>query len=262
MIIMSTTYDGQEEVYLASLRESLGSLVPVLGGTAGGSEAKGPTTCSLIANDTVIRRGLVLAVMYSESPFRWSFQGGFDRTSKCGVVTASDGRVIREIDGIPALDAYDEWCGGRLTEAMRAGKNLNTFTGLYPLCRTLKSGNKAHNLFVHAWPAPDAEVSRALVTSANLWRGDLVHFSEGSWNILLNRIGLLAQHARTDLPETEIAAGLFICCEAVLKNIPPEQRNQMAHLINRSMGGAPGSACSPGESRATFRGLGTTTGTC
>ena len=256
IIIMSATYDGQEEVYLASLRESIGSLVPVLGGTAGGSEAKGPTTCSLIANDTVIRRGLVLAVMYSESPFRWSFQGGFDRTSKCGVVTASEGRVIREIDGIPALDAYDEWCGGRLTEAMRAGKNLNTFTGLYPLCRTLKSGNKTHNLFVHAWPAPDAEASRALVTSANLRRGDLVHFSEGSWNILLNRIGVLAQDAKGVLPETGIAAGLFICCEAVLKNIPPEQRNQMAHLINRSMGGAPWIGMFTWGEQGNFPGIG------
>lgn len=256
IIIMSATYDGQEEVYLESLREAVGSSVPVLGGTAGGSEAKGPDTCSVIANDTVIRKGLVLAVMYSEFPFRWSFRGGFDRTGKCGVITASEGRLIREIDGIPALDAYDEWCGGRLAEAMRAGKNLNTFTGLYPMCRTLKSGNKTHNLFVHAWPAPDAEASRALVTSANLRRGDLVHFSEGSWNILLNRIGVLPQDAKGVLTRTGIAAGLFICCEAVLKNIPPEQRNQMAHLINRSMGGAPWIGMFTWGEQGNFPGIG------
>ena len=256
IVIMSATYDGQEEAYLESLRGSLGSSVPVLGGTAGGSGAKGPTTCSLIANDAVIRKGLVLAVMYSQCPFGWSFQGGFRRTADCGVITASEGRLVREIDGIPALDAYDEWCCGRLAEAMRAGKNLNTFTGLYPVCRTLKSGNKTHNLFVHAWPAPDAPVSRALVTSANLRRGDLVHFSEGSWNILLNRVGVLAQEARGGLPQTGIAAGLFICCEAVLKNIPPEQRDQMAHLINRAMGGAPWIGMFTWGEQGNFPGIG------
>ena len=256
IIIMSATYDGHEEVYLESLREAVGSSVPVLGGTAGGSEARGPDTCSVIANDTVIRKGLVLAVMYSESPFRWSFRGGFQRTSKCGVITSSEGRVIGEIDGIPALDVYDEWCCGRLAEAMRAGENLNTFTGLYPMCRTLKSANKTHNLFVHAWPATDAGRSRALVTSANLRRGDLVHFCEGSWNILLNRIGVLAQEAKGGFPETGIAAGLFICCEAVLKNIPPGQRNQMAHLINRSMGDAPWIGMFTWGEQGNFPGIG------
>ena len=256
IIIMSATYDGEEETYVESLREAVGPSVPVLGGTAGGNEVKGPTTCSLIANDTVIRRGLMLAVMYSKLPFRWSFRGGFDRTSKSGVVTASDGRLVREIDGIPALEAYDEWCGGRLSEAMRAGENMNTFTGLYPLCRTLTSAKGTRNLFVHAWPTRDRARSGCLVTSANLWRGDVVHFSEGSWNILLNHIGLLAHHAKADDGEADVAAGLLICCEAILKNIPSEQRNQIAHLINRDMKGAPWIGMFSWGEQGNFPGIG------
>jgi len=123
---------------------------------------------------------------------------------------------------------------------MRAGLDMSKFCGLYPLCRRLTSGEgRDHNLFVHSWPMSDGAKAGWLVTSATVSPGDAVYFSEGSWNILLNRIGVLGQQARRSQPELRPAAGLFICCEGVLKNIPPAQRDQMAYLMNRSLGDVP-----------------------
>ncbi|OPX24737.1 MAG: hypothetical protein B1H04_01525 [Planctomycetales bacterium 4484_123] len=241
MIVMSTTYHGYEELVLKALDAETGGAVPIMGGTAAGNPAKGLPQGAVIANGKALRKGLVISVFYSGRPFRWAFRGGFIRTSKSGLVTAVEakGRVIREIDGRPALDVYDEWSGGRVAEAIRAGIDMNTFTGLYPLCRMLGSGNAAHNLFVHVWPAPDAAVSRSLVASARVAEGDEVYFSEGSWNILLNHIGALARDAKADRAEVPLGAALFICCEAVLKNIPAQQRNQISYLLNKSLGDAP-----------------------
>ena len=256
MILMSATYHGYEERILRALDAATEGEVPVLGGTATGGPPPYASDWSVMAGDKVLRKGLVICAFYSDLPFGWSFRGGFDRTGKSGVVTASHGRVIREIDGKPALDVYDQWSGGRIAEAMRAGKDLTTFTGLYPLCRTYVSGQTTHHLFVHAWPPEDAAVTRRLVTSADVSEGDLVYFSEGSWNILLNRIGTLPRLARETTPQDSASAALFICCEAVLKNIPIEQRDQMAHLMNRSLGEVPWIGAFTWGEQGNFPGIG------
>jgi hypothetical protein len=238
-IIISPTYDGCEERYLAALSEALGESVPVLGGTAGGNATLRAAACSAITRTGVTRKGLVLAAFFSDRPFGWAYGGGYDRTGKSGVVTASEGRVIRRIDGRPALDVYDEWCGGRMREAMRAGGDLNRLAALYPLCRIVTRGGATHNLFIHAWPPDSAAATDHLISSASLHDGDVVHFAEGNWNSLLNRVGALPQAAKARRPGLSVAAGLLVCCEGILQTIPPDQRGQMSRLVNRHMGGAP-----------------------
>jgi len=213
MIIISSTYHGQEEKVLEGLEAVHGPDVPVLGGTTAGAPGVG----TLVANDQVIKAGTVMAVFYSDRPFRTAFRGGFNRTGKSGTITRSDGRVIHEIDGRPAVEVYDEWSGGRVREAMRAGRDMNAFTVLYPLCRILDAGDQTYNLFTHLWPPDNAETTTRLVSSATLSVGDVVYFSEGSWNILLNRISALPRLATEGASEVRAAACLFICCEGVLK---------------------------------------------
>jgi hypothetical protein len=133
---------------------------------------------------------------------------------------------------------------------------MNTFAALYPLCKTLTSGTATHNLFVHAWPPEDGAATKRLVTSANLWKGERVFFSEGSWNILLNRLGALPRLAREEAPDVHPAAALLICCEAVLKNIPPGQRDQMAFLVSKSLGDVPWIGVFTWGEQGNFRGVG------
>ena len=235
MIVLSCTYHGQEEKVLEGLEAIHGPDVPVLGGTTAGAPGVG----TLVANGQVIKAGTVIAVFYSDQPFRTAFRGGFNRTGMSGTVTRSDGRVIYEIDGRPAVEVYDEWSGGRVREAMRAGLDMNSFTVLYPLCRILDAGDQTYNLFTHLWPPDNAETTTRLVSSATLSDGDVVYFSEGSWNILLNRISALPRLATEGASEVRAAACLFICCEGVLKVIPEGERGQMVHLMNRSLEGVP-----------------------
>jgi len=252
MIIISSTYHGQEEKVLEGLAAAHGRDVPVLGGTTAGAPGVG----TLVANDQVVKAGTVMAVFYSDRPFRTAFCGGFNRTGTSGTITRSDGRVIYEIDDRPAVQVYDEWSGGRVREAMRAGRDMNSFAALYPFCRILRAGDRAYNLFIHAWPPENAETTTRLVSSATLSDGDVVYFSEGSWNILLNRIGTLPRLATGDATEPRAAACFFICCEAVLKVIPDEERGQMVHLMNRSLPGVPWIGAFTWGEDGNFPGLG------
>ncbi|HAU37751.1 MAG TPA: hypothetical protein DCX07_08550 [Phycisphaerales bacterium] len=256
MILMSCTYDGLEERIVSELTRQTDDSVPVLGGTAGGTDARGAEDCSVIANDKVIRRGVVLCVWFSEKPFFWAFGGGFERTGISGVVTRSDGRVIWEIDNRPAVDVYDEWSGGRLKEVMQAGADTNKASALYPLCRRVGSDENVQNLFIHAWPPVDGATSKRLVSSANLWKGDVVHFSEGSWNILLNRLGTLPKQALQNDTSESVSAAFVICCEGILKNIPDSQRDQISQIINRTLGDVPWLGTFTWGEQGNFQGIG------
>ncbi|HOF17321.1 MAG TPA: FIST N-terminal domain-containing protein [Phycisphaerae bacterium] len=256
MILMSCTYDGLEERIVSELTRQTGDAVPVLGGTSGGTAARGAEDCSVIANDKVIRRGLTLCVWFTEKPVLWAFGGGFARTGKSGVVTRSDGREIWEIDNRPALDVYDEWSGGRLKEDMRAGVDMNKVTALYPLCRQVGAGETSRNLFIHAWPLADGATSKRIVSSASLWKGDVIHFSEGSWNMLLNRLGALSSQALGTVKRESVSAGFVICCEGVLKNIPDSQRDQIAQVINRTLGDVPWLGTFTWGEQGNFQGIG------
>jgi hypothetical protein len=172
------------------------------------------------------------------------------------VITSVKDRLIQEIDGRPAIDVVDEWSGGRVKEAMRAGKNMNPFMALFPLCRTMTENGKSYNLFTHAWPPDNAPTTKHLQASATLSKGDLVFFSEGSWNVLINRIGMLPQEARESRPNMRAAGALFICCEGVFNNIPPEERGQIAFLLNRSLGDIPWLGMATWGEQGNFPGVG------
>ena len=112
-----------EEAALAGLAEEAGPGIPLIGGTAAGtldeiSRAKN-SNWSIIANDKLIRDGVGLTVFFSPQDFALSYGGGYRRTSTSGVITKCQPRLILEINGKPAAQVYDQWLGGRVTEAAR-----------------------------------------------------------------------------------------------------------------------------------------------
>ena len=242
MILLSSTIGHEEEV-LQAFEEVCGRPVPVIGGSCAGSKERVNrefiTNWSLVTNDRVLTNGLVVAALYSAPPFGWAYRGGFDRTGKAGVITDCDRRLIRQINGRPAVEVYDEWLGGRLKEARDQKKFMVAFTALYPLCRTLTRGEVSHNQFVHVWPTENTANPNCLITAANVHKNEVLYFSEGTWNILLNRLGILVEQARQSQADADPAAALFIGCGSVLDNIPLDHRDQMASLVDRSLGDVP-----------------------
>jgi hypothetical protein len=234
-----------EESLLEGLAEELGSDVPLIGGTAAGlvSSMERKTkdvSSSMIVDDRVVERGVAVTLFYAAEPFAWAYGGGFLRGSGLGgVITSADSRLIRTIDGKPAVDVYDEWLGGRLNDAKATGKNVQNVLAFYPLVQTVTKNGLSHNQFIRAWPSNRADAPGSLTTGANVHVGETINTSEGSENILLNRFAALPRQARKNAGDSPVAAGLFFYCAGALQTIPREHRDNLASLVQQSMGDIP-----------------------
>jgi hypothetical protein len=195
----------------------------------------------MIVNDKVTAQGTSVAVFYSPKPFGHAYGGGFTRGSgKGGVITGAENRLIKTIDNRPAAEVYDEWLGGRLSDAKKAGRDVKALTGFYPLVRTLNGpGGVTTDQFTQAWPSYEPSEQGSLVTAASVAVGERLYTSEGTWNILLNRFAAMPRQAKASVKNITPVGGLFLYCGGALETIPRDNRGNMGYLVGKSMGDLP-----------------------
>jgi hypothetical protein len=214
----------------------VGKNTVILGGTAGGS------VFGVFGEEKVYSRGVSLAVIYTDLPLGWTFEGGFDvRDEHSGVVTRVDGQALVEIDNRPALDVYNEWLGGEIDKILReVGKPdvIRDLLTLHPLYRKYLSPNgQSYFLFSHPWPKDDTLKDKSVMTSTKIKSGERIYLSNGTWETLLNRIGSLPKNAKLNgrmaIDEKPLFSIGYIC-GGVMGTIPENERGKMAFLINYS----------------------------
>jgi len=244
MVVVIPTLRSEEKA-LAAITEEVGPDVPVIGGTAAGPSKdidlrrlREGLEWSIVVNDRVITAGAAVAVFYSARPFAWAYAGGFERsTTKSGVVTDAEPRMIRTIDNRPAIDVYDEWLGGALKEAMARGDNMLQWCALHPLTRNVEANGVVQTQTLHPHPNPDQKNEPGtILVGGNVAVGDRLNLGEGSWNILLNRFAQMPRQAKNDAGDIDPIAGLFFYCGGALDTIPRDHRANMSHLVSQSMG--------------------------
>jgi hypothetical protein len=239
-VLTSPTLGGEEGV-LAGIESVIGPSVVVLGGTLGGPNGVA------FGNEKIYERGISVAVLYTNLPMGWTFEGGFDVTdTHTGIVTQVEGQAIVEIDGRPALDVYDQWLGGRigkLFEEKAPADRVRDLLTLCPIYRKVTSpGGEDYQLFSHPWPRDPTGRDKAIMTSTQIKPGERIYLSRGTWETLLNRVGNLPRRAKV---QGDIGAGvrpLFgvgIVCGGILGVIPETEREKMPGLINSANGNAP-----------------------
>jgi hypothetical protein len=107
LVVMSAT-PGGEEAALTGIADVLGPSVPVVGGTAGDDAGTG--NWSVLSRRGSGRDAVAVAVLFADFPVSHAFQGGGVVSRFSGEVTETDGpRVIRRIDGRPAVEVYAAW---------------------------------------------------------------------------------------------------------------------------------------------------------
>lgn len=240
-IILITPTSGAEDNVLRGIEELLGQNVVVLGGTSGGPKFE------VCGEREVYEKGLSLAVIYTDLPIGWVFEGGFEVTGlPSGVITKLQDRDIIEIDHRPALEVYDEWLDGKIAKFVNETDNYNKVNDLlvlHPFYRkfTSKSG-ETFRLFSHPWPQDKTLKGQVIMTSSNLKEGERIYLSQGTWETLLNRVGNLPVQARSqagDRPGARPIISLGYICAGVMGIIPEGEREKMAYLINYANHNAP-----------------------
>ena len=240
IILLSSTIGIEEEV-LEGIEEALGKNAIVLGGTAGGP------VIAVFGENEIYDKGVCAAVIYTDLPVGWTFEGGFDVTDKHkGIVTKTEGQAIVEIDDRPALDVYDEWLGGeieRLYKEVGEPDIIRDLLILHPIYRKYTSASgQDYFVFSHPWPKDDQMKDRSVLTSTKIRVGERIYLSHGTWETLINRIGNLPRNAKIQGGmgvETRPILGIGFICGGVMGAIPETERGKLPFLINYANSNAP-----------------------
>ncbi|WP_439550725.1 FIST signal transduction protein [Falsiroseomonas sp.] len=152
---------------VAGLQEAIGAGVPIVGGLAGDGPHFRRTLVG--AGEEAPTPGLVAAIGFVGSAVRFGHgcASGWDAFGPLRSITASEGRVLRELDGEPALDLYERYLGPEA--AGLPGTGL-----LYPL-RIWDAGEPRHDV-LRTLLGVDRE-ARTLIFAADLpvgWRAQLM----------------------------------------------------------------------------------------
>jgi len=240
-IVLATLTAGMEDEVIEGIEEVVGKNSVILGGTSGGP------AFGVFGENKVYHEGVSLAVIYTDLPVGWTFEGGFDVTDPhTGVVTKVEGQAIVEIDNRPALDVYDEWLGGKieeLYEEVADPARIRDLLILHPIYRKYTSSSgQDYFLFSHPWPKDETLKDRSIMTSTRIKAVERIYLSHGTWETFINRIGNLPTKAKVQ-GGIEIGSrplfGIGYICAGVMGVIPETERQKLPLLMNYANHEAP-----------------------
>ncbi len=240
-ILLCATNQVEEEC-INGIESVLGKNIPIIGGTVGGWKF------GVMGEKKVYEKGISLAVVYTNLPSGWTYEGGFDvKDPHSGIVTkTSDNFTIAQIDYKPALDVYNKWLGNdvyRMFSKIKKPDIVSNLMTLHPLYRKYTAANgQNYYLFQYLWINEETLKNKAILTSAKVTTGERLYLSHGTWETLLNRIGNMPKNVRANGnvgQELKPLFGYGDICAAILGTIPEEDRVKISPLINYANDHAP-----------------------
>ena len=152
-------------------------------------------------------------MLFPSTSVSFAYHNGYAPTEHNGTVTASEGRVLKAIDGRPAADVYREWTDHAvIPEVVSETMPILSESTLNPLGRYLDSvGDVPYFLLAHpAELTPDSELG----LFADVAVGDRLTLMSGSPDQLTQRAGKVAALAAQSgsLKPNEISGALMVYC--------------------------------------------------
>jgi hypothetical protein len=236
-VILLYVTKGIEEETVAGIESVTGKDVPIFGGTAGGPKR------IVMSNEGAYEKGISVAVLYTDLPVGLAFEAGYDITGKhSGVVTKVTGQNIEEIDGKPAIDVYNEWMDGEIErlakKEMKKPAEIESFLALHPFYRKYTSSEgQDYYLFSRPWLNDPNMVNKFIKTNTKIMPQEKIYLSHGTWDILMNRMGIVASNAKMRCglePADKPALVMGIICGGMMGCIPEAEKSKFPYLINYS----------------------------
>lgn len=238
-LVLLTSAFGAEEKLITGIEEVLGKEVYIFGGSSGDDELAG--LWRQLSTDTVFHNGVVVTVIYSDLKFGTMFGSGvgYVPTTKSGVVTRAEGRVIYEIDDQPAGEIYNRWLEGELNDKVKNGGSLMFEGILDPLTQTVQTrAGSTINMTIHAVSLNKED--KSLTALAETKDGQPISILRGSPDTHFNRPPIVAVMARTSgrIAPQEIAGTLFLCC-ACTYMVLEDQVDGFIPMMNKVLNNRP-----------------------
>jgi hypothetical protein len=236
---------------LDGIAEVIGAEIPVIGGNANDDKVTG--LWRQITHRRSYNNGLILVSVYTDLKTGWGFETGYKLTEKRGNVTISDGFLISEIDGQPALDVYDAWLDGELYQRLNAGEfdddtgnisfdKIKKFTLQNPIARVIRTedGRTGHYT-ISPIPNSDDIKSKKLRVFAEIQQGWEIALYRGTWQTHMNRAETIPEDAM-DRAGLDPGEGMFCImqfCNGLRSQIPPEEFTKIPAITDDILGGIP-----------------------
>jgi hypothetical protein len=239
-LIWLHTCPGNEEEIIEALDSELGGHVPIIGGSCADQEIAGNWHCFNDVNSA--DDGITLAVFFPSDDLEitYAFQGGYEPTEQKGIVTKSNGRILKEIDGKPAGVQYSAWCDGLLDQGLHIPDTTNILnaTTLTPLGRkigTIQTGG--HEIPYYTLIHPDTLTpDKSLTLFSKVSEGQELLQMKGSIESLINRPRRVIADALSNSDEGgfNVLGGIMIYC-AGCRLAVESNTNDIVGAVNDSL---------------------------
>ncbi|NOT43662.1 MAG: hypothetical protein HOP14_03550 [Acidobacteria bacterium] len=198
-IVLPESLTASGVALLDGVRAALPGQVPIVGGTAGDQWRLKHTRQFHLRE--VTSDACPVLLMGGDLHVSVGVQSGWRPVGRRGVVTRSEGNVVHEIDGAPAVDFYSRYLGSNLTASL--------FVGDIPLAVFDPEGR----FFLRA-PAGANEQTGAMTFFADVATGATVQLTVGAKDDVLAASRSAVVDAVRTYPGTSPDAALFFSCAA------------------------------------------------
>jgi hypothetical protein len=235
----------KEEPILDAVRTMFGKDVKVMGGT--------PGSPMVFANDQVIDNGFALAVLYANTKVGVGYHSGVQtgiRMDKklSGVVTAmgKDSRTLKEINGRPAFDVYNEWSEGRFDyidiKNLKEPFAIWKTSGRNPLVKKydLGDGKFGTNVTIPAKVLPD----HSIIIGTDHKVGETLYYAVGTKRAYVKRAGAIVNHALVNgrIKKKNLIGGIHAYCRGAAFGQLGKEVSKLEPLVSetkKEMNGMP-----------------------
>jgi hypothetical protein len=190
LIIMNgPPFRDDDMAFLDGIAGVVGNDVTVIGGTSG-NDTNDPTWRQF-TNNKITTNGVLVTAIYTPKKIGYSFESAYRMSDKSGMVNKSQGKVLYEIDGRPALDVYSDWVGSALVDKLKNDKDTNgiaQFTAHYPLGLTVKGDNGQIGYYtLHPVPTINDLTTRTLTMGGPVPQSSEIKLYFNSWQTTLSQ---------------------------------------------------------------------------
>ncbi len=234
-LVLITAAPGAEEDIIQGIEDVIGQNVPIMGGSSGDNTIEG--YWKQFVNDKVYDNGISLTAIFTDLKIGFAFEAGYLVSEYQGNITRGEGRVIYEIDNLPAAEVYNNWSNGAIEDYLEDGGTVLSETTFYPLAKVLIGEDESVSyLSIH--PLSVNGTDKSLTVFANVEEGESIQLMHGTWDLLLNRAQTTPQNALVNgsVGKGEGAFGLYTFCAGTMLAIPEEERPKMPLLVEETIG--------------------------
>jgi hypothetical protein len=233
-LVWLTSALGSEEEILLGIADVLGPNVPVFGGSSAANSVVGGW--SQVERGRAQRDAAVLSALFPSGEISFAFGAGYAPTAMKGVVTRAKGRIVYELDGLPAAEVYNQWTDGLITPQLDGGSILE-HTSFHPVGRVAgQIGKVPQYLLIHPF---SVEANRAVTFGVNIAEGDELLLMAGSRESLIGRMQNVAAAARQAAgPSFQLTGALVIFCGGCMLAVR-EDMHRVVEGLRATLGGAP-----------------------